>query len=91
MSSNCYPIFLRSDEEFKEGRGNSRKEWIENLIKESKKRKAEKRKVEEETEERTKELDESWKQLLANVRGAGLVRRNRDAEQVGLGYSTSTH
>ena len=93
IHSSCILLFLclsqpflvraRSDDEFKEGRGNSRKEWIENLIRDSKKRKAEKRKLEEETEERTKELDQSWKQLLGNIRGSGLVRHNRGApEQV---------
>ena len=93
IHSSCILLFLclsqpflvraRSDDEFKEGRGTSRKEWIENLIRDSKKRKAEKRKLEEETEERTKELDQSWKQLLGNIRGSGLVRHNRGApEQV---------
>jgi hypothetical protein len=39
-------------------------------------------KVEEETEERTKELDDSWKQMLANLRGSGLVKRRGDVDQV---------
>jgi hypothetical protein len=39
-------------------------------------------KVEEETEERTKELDDNWKQMLANLRGSGLVKRRGDVDQV---------
>merc|ERR1711892_1017237 len=57
----------KSDDEFKAGRGNSRKEYIENLIRESKKKKAEKRKADEEAEEKTKNLDDTWKGLLRNM------------------------
>ncbi len=38
--------------------------------------------MEEETEERTKELDDSWKQMLTNLRGSGLVKRRGDVDQV---------
>jgi len=54
----------KADDEFKAGKGNSRKEYIENLIRESKKKKAEKRKADEEAEEKTNELDGAWKGLL---------------------------
>jgi len=54
----------RADDEFKAGKGNSRKEYIENLIRESKKKKAEKRKADQEAEDKTNELDGEWKGLL---------------------------
>merc|ERR1719449_271566 len=54
----------KADDEFKAGKGNSRKEYIENLIRESKKKKAEKRKADEEAEDKTNELDGAWKGLL---------------------------
>jgi len=58
----------KSDDEFKAGKGNSRKEIIENLIRESKKKKAEKRKADEEAEEKTTELDGNWKDLMQSLR-----------------------
>merc|ERR1712130_635802 len=54
----------QADDEFEAGKGNSRKEFIENLIRESKKKKAEKRKADEEAEDKTNELDGAWKSLL---------------------------
>jgi len=51
------------DDQFKAGTGNSRKDFIENLIRESKKKKAEKRRADEEAEEKTVDLDKSWKEL----------------------------
>jgi len=54
----------KADDEFKAGKGNSRKDYIENLIRESKKKKAEKRKADEEAEDKTNELDGAWKSLL---------------------------
>merc|ERR1711862_471624 len=54
----------KADDEFKAGKGNSRKEYVENLIRESKKKKAEKRKADEEAEDKTNELDGAWKSLL---------------------------
>jgi len=60
-------FMTKADDEFKMGKGNSRKEYIENLIKESKKKKAEKRKADEEAEEKTRELDDNWKGILRNM------------------------
>jgi len=72
----------KADDEFKSGKGNTRKEYIENLIRESKKKKAEKRKADEEAEEKTKELDVNWKTLLqrmATFRGnSGEEEKNYD-------------
>ena len=72
----------QADDEFKSGRGNSRKEYIENLIKESKKKKADKRKADQEAEDKTKELDDDWKNLLKNMQeGSGLMKGNKDEEK----------
>jgi len=68
----------KTDEEFKSGRGNSRKEYIENLIKESKKKKAEKRKADEEAEEKTHELDQNWKGLFKNMGGMKNIKGSED-------------
>ena len=46
------------------GKGNSRKEWIDNMIAESKKRKADKKKVEDELEEKTNALDDNWRDIF---------------------------
>jgi len=56
------------DDEFASGKSNSRKEWVEQLIIDSKKKKAEKKLVLEETNEMTKTLDESWKTLFPSIR-----------------------
>eukprot|EP00092_Neocalanus_flemingeri_P012004 GFUD01012941.1.p2 GENE.GFUD01012941.1~~GFUD01012941.1.p2 ORF type:complete len:403 (+),score=163.84 GFUD01012941.1:54-1262(+) len=68
----------KADDVFKSGKGDSRKEYIENLIRESKKKKAEKRKADEEAEEKTKELDTNWKGLLQNM--AALKGKKEDEE-----------
>ena len=80
-------FMTKTDDEFKEGRGNTRKEWIETLIKESK-RKADKRKLDEETEEKTNELDDNWKQLFGSVRSSSMIRRKEDEveEKVNTDY-----
>ena len=59
-------FMTKADDDFKAGKGNNRKDYIENLIRESKKKKAEKRKAEEEAEEKTKSLDQGWKNLFNN-------------------------
>merc|ERR1712098_255735 len=57
----------KADDEFKAGKGNSRKEYIENLIRESKKKKAEKRKAEEEAELKTQELDSDFGDVMRSI------------------------
>ncbi len=66
----------QSDIEFASGKSNSRKEWIESMIAESKKRKMEKQKVLEETESKTIELDQKWKSLHASG-GAVAARKSK--------------
>merc|ERR1712059_220111 len=61
----------KADDEFKAGKGNTRKDFIDNLIKESKKKKAEKRKADQEAEDKTNALDDNWKGLLKNLTGWG--------------------
>merc|ERR1719319_852386 len=59
------------DDKFASGKGDSRKEWVEQLIIDSKKKKAERKLVLEETSEMTKTLDEGWRNLLPTIRGMG--------------------
>lgn len=58
----------KSDADFAQGRGNARKDWIENMIAESKKKKAEQQRRAEETETMTKDLDASWKQMWGKIK-----------------------
>ena len=75
-------FMTKADDDFKSGKGNNRKDFIENLIKESKKKKAEKRKADEEAEEKTQELDSNWKNLLRNIQEkGGLLGKGDDEEQ----------
>ena len=57
-------FLTKSDVDYASGKGNTRKDWIEQMIADSKKRKAEKSKDLEEAEEMTHDLDEKWKKLL---------------------------
>merc|ERR1719318_551174 len=61
-------FMTKADDEYKEGRGNTRKEIIDNLIKESKIKKAEKRKADEEAEEKTQSLDKNWQDVFKSMR-----------------------
>ena len=70
-------FMTKADDDFKAGKANSRKDIIENLIRESKKKKAEKRKLEEEAEEKTAALDQGWKNLFGK-RPTGLKMRDED-------------
>ena len=66
-------FMTKSDEDFKAGKGNSRKDIIENLIRESKKKKAEKKRADEEAEEKTTELDSEWKDMLKDIGGRKML------------------
>merc|ERR1711915_670163 len=71
-------FMTKADDDFKSGKANSRKEYIENLIRESKKKKAEKRKADEEAEEKTQELDDDWKGLLQHMAG---LKSKKDSDE----------
>jgi len=73
-------FMTKADEDFKSGKANSRKDFIENLIRESKKKKAEKRKAEEEAEEKTLALDQGWKNLFCQTRTGRTGLQPRDDE-----------
>ena len=75
----------RSDIEFSEGKSNTRKEWIENMIAESKKRKLERQKEQEEAVTMTQDLDDKWKQMWGKVKMSGNVYQKKDImEEVGV-------
>jgi len=76
-------FMTQDDDQFKAGKGNSRKDFIENLIRESKKKKAEKRRADEEAEEKTVDLDKSWKELNRSM--ADMKKERDDSEAVSSG------
>jgi len=72
----------KKDADFKAGKGNSRKEFIDTLIKESKTRKAEKRKLDVAMEEKTEALDQGWKELFkGHINTSGMVADKEERER----------
>ena len=73
-------FMTKSDADFADGRANTRKEWIEQMISESKKKKAEKQKVAEETVELTRDLDAEWKALQGKMKIKGDLYSKKEKE-----------
>ena len=63
-------FLTKSDADYASGKGNTRKDWIEEMIADSKKRKAEKSKDLAEAEEMTHDLDEKWKKLAQDSKSS---------------------
>jgi len=63
----------KSDLEYADGRANTRKEWIDKMIQESKARKAEKQKDVEEAANLTKDLDSKWRDMFGDLKMSGEV------------------
>jgi len=61
----------RTDLEFSSGKGNTRQDYIEEMIAESKKRKFENQKDKQEQETKTKDLDQKWKDMAETLRNSG--------------------
>ena len=61
----------RTDLEFSSGKGNTRQDYIEEMIAESKKRKFENQKDKQEQETKTKDLDQKWKDMAATLKNSG--------------------
>lgn len=80
-------FMTKSDADFADGRANTRKEWIEQMISESKKKKAEKQKVAEETEELTRDLDKDWKAMQGKMKMNGELYAKKDKEGKLIGSS----
>lgn len=66
-------FMTQNDIEFSQGKSNTRKEWIDNMIAESKKRKLEKQRDLEETESKTRDLDDAWKTMMPQLRSSGQI------------------
>ena len=58
----------KADTDFAEGKANTRKEWIETMISESKRKKAEKQRSLAETANLTADLDNQWREIWGTVR-----------------------
>ena len=69
----------RTDLEFSSGKGNTRQDYIEEMIAESKKRKFENQKDKQEQETKTKDLDQKWKDMaeLSGVLEPSMLRKLR--------------
>ena len=74
----------QSDVEFASGKSNTRKEWIEQMIAESKKRKLEKATALEEAESQTKKLDERWKEMHHNPKSVMVEMMNKNMAKARL-------
>ena len=61
-------FLTQNDIEFQTGKGNSRKDWIEQMIAESKKRKFDQQKDKEETLKMTQEVDNAWKSIYGHLK-----------------------
>ena len=61
-------FLTQNDIEFQTGKGNSRKDWIEQMIAESKKRKFDQQKDKEETLKMTQEVDDAWKNIYGHLK-----------------------
>ena len=70
--------------EFASGKSNTRKEWIEQMIAESKKRKLEKQTALEEAETKTTELDKKWKEMHHNPKSAMVAMMNKNMTKARL-------
>ena len=64
-------FMTKSDVEFSSGKGNSRQDYIEEMIAESKKRKFEQQKDKEEALKKTQDLDSKWKDIFKDLRSDG--------------------
>ena len=75
------------DMEFTAGKGNSRKEWIEQMIADSKKKKYEMQKDKEDALKMTQDLDQAWKSIVPNLQMAGSfvhtkqIKRDEEEEE----------
>ena len=71
-------FLTRSDLEFAEGKSNTRKEWIDNMISESRKRKAERQKDHADTVNMTVDLDKKWKSLMPSLKSSGAIYTKKE-------------
>ena len=63
-------FLTQNDIEFSTGRGNSRKEWIEQMIADSKKRKLDMQKDKEDAIKMTQDLDNTWKNIYDKLKSS---------------------
>ena len=73
----------QTDIEFAEGRGDNRQNWIDTIIAESKKRKAERQKDAEETDTKTLELNDMWKSVFGELKMTGQVYHKDEDKKKG--------
>eukprot|EP00095_Tigriopus_kingsejongensis_P002460 maker-scaffold1069_size64751-snap-gene-0.13 protein:Tk02460 transcript:maker-scaffold1069_size64751-snap-gene-0.13-mRNA-1 annotation:"nucleolar protein 14 homolog" len=66
-------FMTKADVDFAEGRANTRQQWIETMISESKKNKAERQKTLAENQNLTQDLDQQWKSMWGQVKVGGAI------------------
>jgi len=64
-------FMTKSDVEFSTGKGNSRQDYIEEMIAKSKKLKFDNQKDKEEVMKKTKDLDSKWKDIFTDLKSSG--------------------
>ena len=74
-------FLTQNDIEFSTGKGNSRKEWIEQMIAESKKRKLELQKDKEDSLKMTQELDQTWKNMYGKLKMTAGLYSKKDVDE----------
>lgn len=77
-------FLTRSDVEYAEGKSNSRKEWIDSIIAESKKKRADRQKDHETTVNMTVDLDTKWKEIMMNLKSKGIVKPKKGETEKGI-------
>lgn len=76
----------KADVEFAEGKANTRQQWIENMISESKRKKAEQQKNRAENQDLTQDLDQKWKSMWGRVKTDGHIhtKQTKDAAEANV-------
>ncbi|XP_059084097.1 nucleolar protein 14-like [Tigriopus californicus] len=79
-------FMTKSDVEFAEGKANTRQQWIESMISESKRKKAEKQKSQAENQDLTQDLDQKWKSIWGQVKTDGHIhtKQTKDAAEAAV-------
>ena len=74
-------FLTQNDIEFSTGKGNSRKEWIEQMIADSKKRKLELQKDKEESSKMTQDLDNTWKSIYDKLKMTSGIYSKKEVDE----------
>merc|ERR1739848_304734 len=74
-------FMTKSDVDFSTGKGNSRQDYIEEMIAKSKKLKFDNQKDKEEVLKKTKDLDSKWRDIFTDLKSSGSVYAKKLADE----------